>query len=495
MEVFLFMNKTVKGIIGGGICLVVLAGGFAALKLTDKSDSTEDDDSLIAEESHVFYEHDSSEVNRVEVVNSEGGYNLYRTAEATDDESASYAIEGIEDYKANDTIMSTIPNNCSSMDALVLIDENPTDLSQYGLDDPSTQVTVYFDDDTTETFYIGDDSPVEGSYFKMADDDVVYTVDSTPLYVFTKNKNYFISRVCLETPDDDDYPIVENVTVQRADLDYDIVLEYDHRSDDEDYVGGTMATHIMTSPVYAYLNADNSEEITHGMFGLTGDSIVKLSPTEDELTVAGILDNPTCVVTMQCDDGNTYTLTIGDSYTSTSYGEDSAYTAYFGYFEGVDILFAFDESSLPWLDLKPTDITSQLVFGTYIYDISDLTIETADTTLKFEGSGDSDDYTVTLNGEDFDLNRYKSFYQALIKAPAEDLYIYEVSGDPVATVTINLQTGGDPDVVEFYKLDDRKCVIVHNGVPSFSCRWSFIEKALLPNIANINGEDDFVTNW
>jgi hypothetical protein len=116
--------------------------------------------------------------------------------------------------------------------------------------------------------------------------------------------------------------------------------------------------------------------------------------------------------------------------------------------------------------------------------------------LKFVGTGTSaDDYEVTLNGEDFDLNRYKSFYQALIKAPAEELYLDEVEGDPVATVTINLQIGGDPDVVEFYRIDDRKTVIVHNGVPSFACRTSFLEKSLLPNIANVNGDDDFVTNW
>jgi len=335
------MNKTVKGILAGSICLAVLAGGFVALKLTDSSNQTEDDDDLIAEENYVFYEHDGSEVNKVEVSNSEGGYVLNRTSEATDDTSATYSIEGIEDYTQNDTIVSTIANNCSSLSALQLVEENATDLSQYGLDNPSAQVTVYFDDDTSETFLMGNDSPVEGIYFKMSDEDAVYTVDSTPLYVFTKNKNYFISRICLPTPAEDEYPNVESLTVQRSDLDYDIVLEYDHRADDEDYIGGTSSAHIMTSPVYAYLNVDNSESITHGMFGLTADSIVSLSPTEEELSVAGI-DDPTCVVTMKCDDGNTYKLTIGSSYTSSSYGEDSSYTAYFGYFEGIDILFAFN---------------------------------------------------------------------------------------------------------------------------------------------------------
>lgn len=488
------MNKTVKGIIAGSICLVALIGGFVALKMSEQTDdNTSEDDGLIAESNHVFYEYNKNDINKVEVSNSEGGYTLYRTAKATEDTDATYNIEGIEDYKANDSIISTIANNCATMDALQLIDENPSDLAQYGLENPTAEVTLYLDDNTSETFLIGDSSPVEGVYFKLANESAVYTVDDTPLYVFTKNKNYFISRVCLETPAEDEYPNVERLTVQRSDIDYDIVLEYDHRADDENYIGGTSSAHIMTSPVYAYLNVDNSENITHGMFGLTGDSIVKLSPTQEELEVAGITD-PTCIVTMECDDGNTYTLTIGESYNSSSYGEDSTYTAYFGYFDGIDILFAFSESSLPWLTLKPMDITSQLVFGTYIYDIAEMTIETKDTTLKFEGSGTSEDYSVKLNGKDFDLNRYKSFYQALIKAPAEELYIDEVSGEPVATVTIKLQSG-DTDTVEFYRIDDRKSVIVHNGVPSFSCRTSFLEKSLLPNIANINGEEDFVTNW
>ncbi len=494
MEVAFYMNKTVKGIIACSICLVLLGGGLVALKLTDSSNSEDAEvgDSLIAEANHIFYQHDSSEVNKVVVDNPSGGYTLERTAKATDDTDAKYSIDEISKYTQNDTIVSTIANNCASLEALELVDENPTDLSQFGLDNPSATVTVYFDDSSSETFLVGDNSPVEGMYLKMSDEDAVYTVSSNPLYVFQKDSNYFISRVCLETPADDEYPTVENLTIKRKDLDYDIVLQYDHRADDEDYIGGTSASHIMTSPVYAYLNADNSQDITHSMFGLTADSIVSLSPTEEQLEVAGIND-PTCEVTMVCDDGNTYNLKIGSSYSSTSYDED--YTAYFGYFEGIDILFAFSESSVPWLTVKPMDITSQLVFGTYIYDIKDMTITTKDTTLKFEGEGTSDDYSIKLNGKDFDLNRYKSFYQALIKAPAEELYLDAVSGEPEVTVTINLQSGGEPDVVQFYRINDRKVAIVHNGLVSFACRSSFLDNSLLPNIANIEGDTDFVTNW
>lgn len=487
------MNKTVKGILGGSICLVALVGGFIALQVMDKSnEDTTQDDEPIAEESHIFYEHDVSEINKVVVTNSEGGYTLYRTELAIGDSDATYSIEGIEQYAQNTSIVSTIANNCSSISALAEVDENPTDLSQYGFDSPQAEVTLYLDDGSTESFILGDDSPVEGVYFKMANSDEVFTVDSTPMYVFSKNQNYFISRQCLDTPKEDEYPKVENLTIKRSDLDYDIVLDYDYRIDNDNYVGGTSASHIMTSPVYAYLNAESSDDITRSMFGLTADSIVKLSPTQDELTVANI-DNPICEVSMTCDDGNTYNLKIGSDFEGSSYGDN--YTAYFGYFDGIDILFAFTGSSLPWLTLKPMDITSQIVIGTYIYDIGSMTIQTSDTTLNFEGSGDADNYSIKLNGSDFDLNRYKSFYQALVKTPAEELYLDEVTGTPEVTITQRLQSNGEPDIFEFYRTDDRKVVIVHNGVPSFACRSSFLDNCLLPNIKNVNGDEDFITSW
>lgn len=477
------MNKTVKGILGGSICLVVLIVGFVALQLTDKTSET-DDEELVAEESHTFYEHDANEVNKVVVTNSEGGYTLYRTEPAIGDSDATYSIEGIEQYALNTSVVSTIANNCSSISALAEVDESPTDLSQYGFDSPQAEVTLYLDDGTTESFILGDDSPVEGVYFKMSDSDTVFTVDSTPMYVFSKNQNYFISRQCLEIPDE--YPIVESLTIKRSDLDYDIVLEYDSTESN-----ATSASHVMTSPVFSYLDSESSEDITTSMFGLTADSIVKLSPTEEDLTVAGI-DYPTCEVSMVCNDGNVYNLKVGTSFEGSSYGDD--YTAYFGYFEGIDILYAFTDSSIPWLTLNPMDITSQIVIGNYIYDVANMTIQTSDTTLNFEGSGNSDDFSVKLNGTDFDLNRYKSFYQALIKTPAEELYLDEVTGTPEVTIVQTLQSGST-DTFELYRISDRKVAIVHNGVSSFACRSSFLDNCLLPNLENVNGNDDFVTSW
>ncbi|MBP1591436.1 MAG: hypothetical protein ILP22_05315, partial [Oscillospiraceae bacterium] len=93
---------------------------------------------------------------------------------------------------------------------------------------------------------------------------------------------------------------------------------------------------------------------------------------------------------------------------------------YTGYYEGSDVLWKFSESSVPWVTMQPGDITSSLVFGSYIYDLKSMEITAGGKTEKFEFTGnDADTYKVMLNGKDFDTERYKSFYQAVINAPAE----------------------------------------------------------------------------
>ena len=57
------------------------------------------------------------------------------------------------------------------------------------------------------------------------------------------------------------------------------------------------------------------------------------------------------------------------------------------------------------------------------------------------------------------------------------------------------KNNGTPDeTIEFYEATDRKVIIKKDSIVSFKCRSSFLTKALLPNIANIKGTGDFITN-
>ncbi len=503
------MSRTVKSIIAGVAVLVLLGGALLALKLTepkpDTSSSASDEDTGLE-----LYSDDYNNISSIEVINENGGYTILRTkkaepkseAETTAADSSAAASENkstftvaeLDDVKLDDSLISTLPTNAAALNSTKLIGENISDFSKYGLEKPKAEVKITFDGENARevTLLVGDDTPAGDVYICIKGEDKVYSVSNSVVKVYTYEKEYFVSLVCIEEPEDDNFPIIESVVIDRPDLEYDIIMKYDPLSGGDDESGGTSATHIMTSPVNAYLNVSESVKYTHGMFGLRASSVLSLHPSDEELEFAGI-NNPSCTVTTTLEDGKEYTLKIGMSYGA----DDGSQTGYTGYIEGIDILWLFNADSIPWISMKPEDVMSSMVFGQYIYDVSSMTIVTEGGTLAFVNSGDSEDnYSVTLNGDDFDTERYKKFFQALIKAPAEEVCISDEGiGKRLAAFIITKNNGTPDETIEFYEAADRKVIIKKDSVVSFKCRSSFVTKALLPNIANIKGTEDFITNW
>lgn len=507
------MSSTAKGLIAGIAALVLLGGGIAAMKLTEpKHDDTSSSEP--AEDNLSIYSESADDIESIEVTNSNGGYTMLRTHKAekqseqtTTSETApastgtdtadvnKYTIKDLENVKLDDSLISNVPTNAAALKAQKIIDENPSDFSKYGLDNPKATVSIKFDGSASKTIklLVGNDTPAGDIYVKLSDSNTVYSVSSSFVKAYTYEKEYFVSLVCVEKPDDKDCPIVSSVVVDRSDLDYDMEFDYDPLSGGDSEQGGTTATHVMTSPVNAYLNISDSVKYTHGIFGLKASSVLSISPSEKELEFAGIT-NPACTVTTTLEDGTKYVLKLG-----IKYGEegDTEGTRYVGYLEGTDILWLFDATSVPWMEMKPEDAMSSLVFGSYIYDVSGIDINTSDKALSFKCTGDSaDNFKVTLDGKDYALDRFQSFYQALIKAPAEEICLTEDGiGEKIASVTITKSNGSPSENIEFYQADDNKIIIKKDGKVSFKCRASFVQKALLSNIANVNGSNNFVTNW
>ncbi len=79
------------------------------------------------------------------------------------------------DQDAANSLASTLSN----LNADKLVEDKAADLSAYGLNSPTLDVTVLKKDGKTQDFYLGDDTPTgSGSYAKLAGDAHVYTVAS-----------------------------------------------------------------------------------------------------------------------------------------------------------------------------------------------------------------------------------------------------------------------------------------------------------------------------
>lgn len=83
--------------------------------------------------------------------------------------------------------VSTILYNLSPMDGATVIDEKPSDLKQFGLAEPETQVTATEKDGKSYTVLVGDDTPTgDSAYVMLSSDPKVYSLPKNTKASFDK---------------------------------------------------------------------------------------------------------------------------------------------------------------------------------------------------------------------------------------------------------------------------------------------------------------------
>jgi hypothetical protein len=488
------MKKNIKAVIACTAALAVAGGGYAVLVLTDDGGS-QSSSSVSTADSVSFptplLSFQQADIKSISVENLNGGFEAVPEGKPAEDGTVKFTVKGLEDFDVNYSLTSSVGSNSATLSSDSTVASDVTDFEKYGLKEPQAKVKVSSGSET-KTVLIGNESPVSGeTYCMMEGESTVYLVGTSSVNVFTNASTFFVSTTLLEEPADANAVVVKKLTVDRTDLDYDIVLEYDESTDhDDSQTSGTLATHFMTAPVFSYLDVEKSQDATHGFYGLTAYSALTLHPDESEIAAMG-LDKPFCTVSMDSSDGKSYTIKLGNKMDMN----DGVY--YPLMFNDNDVIYAVSEESLCWATLQPGDITSKMIFGTYIWDIAKLDISVnGGETVKFEGSGTSaDDYKVTKNGAECDAERFRKFYTFILKTSAEDFVIDEQpSGEPVVSISLETQDGKTKQKVDFYKSEGKKTLISVNGVPCFKCRTAYVD-LLIENLSKFDGSEEFVMNW
>ena len=486
------MKKNVKAVIACAAVLVVAGGGYAALMLTDDSSdkpavSSSNEPAAVIPDAVLSFE--KADIESVTVTNSSGGYEAIPSGESGADGQPVFTVKGIEDLDVNYTITASLLNSASALGCDDIVEENAAELEKYGLAKPQAEVTVKTASEE-KTLLVGNESPTSGETYCMIDgENTVYLAATSSVSVFLNSKENFISTTLIEASADGNNPIPEIITIERNDLDYDIVLKYDDSTSESDGTSGTLATHYMSEPVFSYLDVQKSQNATQGFFGLSAYTAISAHPSDEEIKGVS-LDNPLCTVSMTTLDGDSYVIKIGEKLEIS----DGEY--YSVMLDGVDVIYAVSADSLCWATLTPGDITSKMIFGTYVWDIGKLEIDVnGGEHVLFTGSGTSDNYEVSKNGEKCNPERFQSFYQYLLKASAEDFVIDEQpQGEPVVTIYLETQNATTKQTVEFYEADGMKSLIVVNGIPCFKCRTAYVD-LLIENLSKFDTTEEFVMNW
>ena len=482
------LSRNVKWLIAGIAAVVLLAGGLTAVLLLNKPEPEPVTSS--AETEKLRLNNTGTDDVKQVVITGNNSFTVDLIEKGESAVKSKYGIDGLTDLQLDTNLIGTLIDNGNALEADSLVAEKAEDLAKFGLAEPAAAVTMHYADGQEFSFRIGDAAPTGSAQMYCEVDGNVYLVRNSLLANYLKKPEQFVSPILLPEPAKEDYPIVQSLLVERTDLDYDILLEYDYEGADDATAGGTAATHIMKQPTYAFLSPDKSVKITHGMFGLTAIAVDTVHPTDADLKAKG-LDAPFCTVTMKCDDGTMHELHLGNSY-ETDLGAD----CYYATFDDVPVIYGLTQDDAQWGTFMPDDITSANVFVTMVWHIQTLDIKTPDGDTLFTCKGDDkDNFKVQKNGQECDSERFRQFYHFLLSIYGEEMY-YDALPETDPDITIHLHTQDDKEdyTVSFHKLSEMKTLVERNGT-AYVIRTSCLN-TLLHNLEILDDpEQEISLTW
>ena len=501
------MNKKVRNLIISGVVLLVLVGVLLLLLFLPQDSSGEEESSAtssaITTTSVELFNRETEELTEISIENEAGSILLHQEIQGEGDEQESvYSVDGLDGIDQN-TEASSLFSTLDAINASQLVEENPADLAKYGMDTPRATITIRYSDGTENVLLLGDTLPTGvGCYGMVNDDPNVYALTSSISPYAELVLTDFVDTTIIETwtaPEDSEAtaPEIRSMTVVGGALtetigDTPFSFEMGEYNEDLASYGMSGSTWVITSPVNASLHTENTQELRDAVNGLSASDVAAIHPDEAMLAEYG-LDDPYTVVDFNRD-GEDFHLDIG-----ASDGSGNRYVMT----DGKDVVFVVAESSLPWISIDITKMFSSILYLPFIDDVSQVDLMLNGETYSFEmelaepeepEEGEEAEEPslgrVTYNGQELDLDNYRTMYQFFLLAPAEDLNLDGTTGELIASITYHYHDDPDrTDTIEFYQISDRRVALGLNGDISFTSRIAYITR-LEQNLEKLlNGEE------
>ena len=306
-----------------------------------------------------------------------------------------------------------------------IVDEEPADLSVYGLDSPSARATVTDSGGKKAVYLLGDTAPSRNSYYVMEEGDTkVCTVAS--YYAEYLQLQLDKIRVRLLFPEFE-FPDIVRFRLESGDTRLDISKKPDTVPS---YLATSFSTHLITSPYLIPRGAD-------------GESLNNLVNPLRNLTIADFVDdNPSSLAPYGLDKPARIYLVTNNSSMDLLVGNriDDKYYAKLAGAPGVFTLAFLDEI----LNVKPFNLLDKFALLVNIDMVDRLTITggVRDLAADFKGKGDEGVYY--LSGKKTNTKAFKTWYQAVIGL------LFDAEFPPGA---IRPGTSGSGNIVVEYQLN------------------------------------------
>ncbi len=270
------MSKNLRRILIAAAVLVVLILAFVLLKYVfpEKEIITEPTPSPTQAPSDYLLQRTAAEVCGFTCRYEDGSFFVVDLVEGPDG-SQTFSVspeDGFFGYSASRlrSLMYTI----SSVMATSRIEEDPKDLSVYGLDEPSFSMTVRFTDGSSATIYLGNQAPVQNYYYANTDlDSTVYTIGGylTSLMVRKPYEYRDVDTFPTYTEKEDIYTSIDHFRITRRDgVNIEIWLDPDYSMEGNI----SSSSYMMTQPLVSPCTADTVEALLENLASLSREAIL-----------------------------------------------------------------------------------------------------------------------------------------------------------------------------------------------------------------------------
>lgn len=439
----------IKMCIAAAIVLVLTAGIIIAVNI-----DTEETNHINTEnDTYTIYSEEANNISYIDVI---GGQDEIRAVNLGDsvwtiNDFAPDEVDTAKAYGIAGTVAQMISKN--------KIAENPSDLSQYGLDTPSLTVVITKKNGDSDTFYIGNQSPTLGEYFIMRDGiNTVYTIYEFKVDTLCKPVSYYREFNRFNVNIDD----ITNIKIIRQDesVEVKIVDKIDENTNNvwemvSPYACGANDDYIDNKILEPIRNINLSTPISDTEGGITDKSPIltlKIKPYDE--------------ITGKYDDEYTETLAVGSTINGKTYVKYK------------DNIYSSDSESLSFVNESSFNIVSKMQALVDISTVKRVTLEYNGESHSIDISRSGNAYNFKADGDNADERLSKMMYQAIISLAVDGVYNGETLGDVIFRLTYEGNDSADNTIVEFSSINDLSCALTRNGKTEFTIRKNKINELI-----------------
>lgn len=356
-----------------------------------------------------------------------------------------------EDMELEQGKVDSLAYDAAVINADAVVDENPAQLSAFGLDEPQGTLSLLLSDGTEKTFFIGDLTPAQSHYyFKDKDKSAVYTVFESKGDSFLRRLGEFRQKNIISL-EKNDIRRIELLPAGGQKLVFEGV-QTSAEGDDE-----VVITWDMTAPF--------PREISRERF----DSAVLIPISQimaDEAVDEGLgslskyaLDKNYSSVIITDKNGAVHSLKIGSVGGNTYVLKN-----------GAPPVWSVAAAKLDFLNINPTDVIIRLIAAVNLNELENAQITAAGETTTLSARRDETRQIFLINGKLTDEGDFRAFYQELAGLFFDNiLKTAPPKGDAAVTIKYTL-SDERVKTLEFLDYDNLNYAVLEDGQALYTAK-------------------------